>query len=119
LICLQGRGPEALTEYIVPVTSAHVNAGAGPQAAGLKPTSPVTAEMFVSLTAAAPRTAKLPAVPRFTGVVFGACGAANTLDKGLIVADRSAAPMKKTAAKRMGLSMVVTSCVKRRMDRPV
>jgi hypothetical protein len=68
-VTLQGSGPEASTEYIVPVTSKHVNTGAGGQAAGLKPTSPLITEGVVSLTADPARTAKLPAVPRPTGEV--------------------------------------------------
>ena len=58
-----------LVSYIVPVTSAQVNAVIAVPPVGLKPTLPVTALAPVPVTAAPPRIAKLSTDPRFIRVV--------------------------------------------------
>src|SRR3970040_2716365 len=58
-------GPAASTENIVPGTSSHFKRIAAP-VIGLAPTSPVTADLYTSVTPVFKSIAKLPATPRFT-----------------------------------------------------
>src|SRR4051812_25566349 len=65
-ITVHGAGPVLLTSYITPVTSVHVKPMPAP-VAGLKPTSPVTAEVGTLVIADFARITKLTAVPTVTG----------------------------------------------------
>ena len=69
-----GSGPDALTEKIVPVTSAQVTPMEAPEM-GLDPTSPVMTELGTSVMPDFDRIANEPAAPRFTGAWADPTGA--------------------------------------------
>jgi coenzyme F420-reducing hydrogenase beta subunit len=74
LLIDDGSGPVASTEYIVPITSGQVNNIAAP-VIGLEPTSPVTADLYTSVTPDCESMAKLPAKPRSTAGITEAAAA--------------------------------------------
>jgi hypothetical protein len=70
----EGIGPEASTEYIFPVTSGQDINIAAP-VIGLEPTSPVTDDLYTSVTPDLERMAKLPASPKSTAGITDAAAA--------------------------------------------
>jgi hypothetical protein len=70
LVTLHGRGPAALTENILPVTSAQVTCIAAP-VIGLVPIFPVITDLGTSVIHDFDRITKLPATPRSTATRCG------------------------------------------------
>ncbi len=119
-VTLHGAGPAASTEYIVPVTSAHVTPIAAP-VIGLAPTSPVIAEAGTSVTPAFVSIAKPAAVPSNTGagpaavaapvVKLHVNGAANALPARSLIPVVSVAVYRVLAARLLVGFKVATAFV--------